>query len=63
MKSREEANLAVVRKVEARGLVGEGTRSVAADDVALGGTPARPTADRPRTGNAPPRPRKKKKRR
>jgi len=63
MKSREEANLAVLRKVEARGLVGEGTRSIATEDVALGGTPARPTADRPRTGNAPPRPRKKKKKR
>jgi preprotein translocase subunit SecF len=63
MKSREEANLAVLRKVEARGLVGDGTRTVAAEDVALGGTPTRPTADRPRTGNAPPRPRKKKKKR
>lgn len=63
MKSREEANLAVLRKIEARGLAGKGTRSVAAEDVALGGTPVRPTADRPRTGNAPPRPRKKKKRR
>lgn len=63
MKSREEANMAVLRKVESRGLVAEGTRSVASEDVALGGTPARPTADRPRTSNAPPRPRKKKKKR
>ena len=52
------------RKVETRGLVGDGTRSVAADDVALGTTAARPTADRPRAGGtAPPRPRKKKKKR
>jgi len=62
MKSREEANLAVLRKVEARGLVGDSTRAVSADDVALGGSaPARPTADRARATNAPPRPRKKKK--
>ena len=63
MKSREEANLAVIRKVEARGLTEEGTRSVLVEDVALGSTPARPTADRARTSTAPPRPRKKKKRR
>ncbi|MEM7142901.1 MAG: protein translocase subunit SecF [Actinomycetota bacterium] len=66
MKSREEANLAVQKKVKARGLDGGGTRSVAAEDVALGATPGRPTprptADRPRAGSAPPRPRKKKKR-
>jgi len=63
MKSREEANVAVARKVESRGLAGEGTRAVAADDVALGTTSTRPTADRPRPSNAPPRPRKKKKKR
>lgn len=64
MKRNEEANRAVVRKVEARGLGGEGTRSVAAEDVALGAAaPVRPTADRPRPGNAPPKPRKKKKKR
>jgi preprotein translocase subunit SecF len=65
MKSKEAANLAVLKKIESRGLGGEGTRSVAAEDVALGGTPSRParqTADRARAGNAPPRPRKKKKR-
>lgn len=63
MKSREDANQAVIRKIEARGLAGQGTRAVAAEDVAIGGGPSRPTADRPRTGNAPPRPRKKKKKR
>lgn len=63
MKGREEANVAVARKVESRGLTDEGTRSVAADDIALGTVVARPTADRPRPGNAPPRPRKKKKKR
>ncbi|GJM37737.1 MAG: protein translocase subunit SecF [Acidimicrobiales bacterium] len=65
MKSREEQHVAVARKIEARGLAGDGTRAVSADDVALGKTPtrsARPTADRPRATNAPPRPRKKKKR-
>lgn len=69
MKSREEMHVAVARKVEARGLATDGaTRTVAAEDIALGGVPPRqarqprPTADRPRTGTAPPRPRKKKKR-
>jgi preprotein translocase subunit SecF len=63
MKEREEINVAVRRKVDARGLGDGGTRSVAADDAALGSITRRPTADRPRPGNAPPRPRKKKKKR
>ena len=63
LKEREESHRAVARKIEARGLDTEGTRSVADDDVALGATTVRATADRPRTGNAPPRPRKKKKKR
>ena len=63
MKSREQINVAVARKVESRGLSGESTRAVSADDVALGSTATRSTADRPRAGNAPPRPRKKKKKR
>ena len=58
-----ESHRAVAQKVETRGLGGERTRTVTAEDVALGATPVRPTADRPRTGNAPPRPRKKKKKR
>ena len=62
MKSREEGHASVARKMEARGLIGDGTRSVAAEDVALGTTPARPTADRPRPVNVPPRPKKKRKR-
>lgn len=62
MKEREASHLAVARKIESRGLEGEGTRKVSADDVALGAIPTRSTADRPRAGNAPPRPRKKKKR-
>jgi len=63
MKEREEANMAVSRKVHARGLSTDGTRSVSAEDAALGSVTKRPTADRPRPGNAPPRPRKKKKKR
>ncbi len=63
MKSREEANVAVMRKIASRGLDGEGTRSVAAEDLSLTTTTRRPTADRPRPGSAPPRPRKKKKKR
>ena len=61
MKGREEARIAVARKVRARGA--DGVRMVAAEDVALGTVPTRPTADRPRPGGAPPRPRKKKKKR
>jgi hypothetical protein len=61
MKEREEINVAVRRKVDVRGLGDGGTRSVSADDAALGTVTRRPTADRPRSGNAPPRPRKKKK--
>jgi preprotein translocase subunit SecF len=63
MKSREEADLAVARKIASRGLEGDGTRSVSAEDLSLSTTARRPTADRPRPGNAPPRPRKKKKKR
>jgi preprotein translocase subunit SecF len=63
MKGREEAHVAVSRKVESRGLTGERTRSVSAEDVALGAVPTRPTVDRARPGNAPPKPRKKKKKR
>ncbi|MEQ8839670.1 MAG: protein translocase subunit SecF [Acidimicrobiales bacterium] len=62
LKEREAGNLAVAQKVAARGLTGESTRPVATEDVALGSVAARTVADRPRTGNAPPRPRKKKKR-
>jgi preprotein translocase subunit SecF len=61
MKSREESHAAVAKKVEGRGLIGESTRLVSAEDAALGTTPTRATADRPRSGNAPPKPRKKKK--
>ena len=62
MKEREEQHLAVARKVAARGADSDGTRMVSAEDAALGTVPSRPTADRPRPGGAPPRPRKKKKR-
>jgi preprotein translocase subunit SecF len=69
MKEREAEHASVSRKVAARaGDDGEsGTRSVTTEDVALGTVsqrPTRPTADQgPRPGGAPPRPRKKKKKR
>jgi preprotein translocase subunit SecF len=64
LKEREAGHRAVARKIEARGLAGETTRSVVADDVSVGATAARPIAERPRAGGtAPPRPRKKKKKR
>ena len=66
MKEREAENVAVARKVESRTGGGAATRQVSADDVALGGIPARPvraTADASRPSGQPPRPRKKKKKR
>ena len=63
MKEREEIHAAVAHKVKVRGEGDGGTRMVTADDAALGAIPSRATADRPRPGNVPPRPRKKKKKR
>ena len=65
MKEREPEHVAVAAKLAARGVEGDTTRRVTAEDAALGTvSPAspRPTADAPRSG-APPRPRKKKKKR
>lgn len=64
MKERQEQNVALARKILARSKqVAPTTRIVESEDAALGATRARSTADRVRPGNAPPRPRKKKKKR
>ena len=63
MKERETHHVALARKVWLRSGGKEGTRMVASDDAALGATKIRPTADRVRPSHAPPRPRKKKKKR
>ncbi len=63
MKEREEHHVALARKVQLRSGGSEGTRMVAEADATLGATAARPTADRVRPSHAPPRPRKKKKKR
>ena len=63
MKEREVHHVALARKVRLRSGGTEGTRMVAEDDAALGATKTRPTADRVRPNHAPPRPRKKKKKR
>lgn len=63
MKEREEQHVALARKVRLRSGDSEGTRMVAGTDATLGTTAARPTADRVRPSHAPPRPRKKKKKR
>lgn len=63
MKEREEHNLALARKVRVRSDRELGTQTVANDDAALGTLKTRPTADRVRPTNVPPRPRKKKKKR
>jgi len=67
MKEREAEHAAVARKVASRSGDEVGTRSVSAEDVALGGIPTRvtrPTADGgARPAGQPPRPRKKKKKR
>lgn len=63
MKEREEHNVALARKVRVRSDREQGTQMVASDDAALGTIKTRPTADRVRPANVPPRPRKKKKKR
>lgn len=63
MKEREAQYVALARKVHLRSGGTEGTRMVASEDTALGATRTRPTADRVRPAHAPPRPRKKKKKR
>ncbi len=63
MKEREEQNSALARKVRLRSGDSDRTRMVDDDDAALGAVAARPTADRVRPSHAPPRPRKKKKKR
>lgn len=63
MKEREAHYVALARKVHLRSGGSEGTRMVASEDAALGAIKTRPTADRVRPAHAPPRPRKKKKKR
>lgn len=63
MKSREAQYVAIERKIEARGHDVDTTRPVEVEELAPAVAQARPTADRVRATNVPPRPRKKKKKR
>jgi len=63
MKEREAQYVALARKVRLRSGGTQGTRMVTTEDASLGAAKARPTADRVRPAHAPPRPRKKKKKR
>ena len=65
MKEREEENLALARKVRLRSGTQAGTqeKTRVIEGTKATATKSRPTADRLRPTNAPPRPRKKKKRR
>ncbi|MCY4456523.1 MAG: protein translocase subunit SecF [Acidimicrobiaceae bacterium] len=63
IKEREAKNLALARKVRLRAGEHDGTRMIATENATVGATRTRPTADRVRPANTPPRPRKKKKKR